>query len=157
MTALHAQTTRRLAIESREAGGVLCIVIRGGIIPHGVRSRFLHMMANHHRTSRERDHPRGGPVIWAKSGDSSRAVKGAKHLPADLPVFVKIDVEGHEETVIRELLSGAESERIMAIFYEHDDRWTDKSAVKALLGAAGFEQSRIYGRGKHYDVLATPI
>lgn len=80
-----------------------------------------------------------------------------KHLPADLPIFVKIDVEGHEETVIRELLSSPHAAQIMAIFYEHDDRWTDKGAVNQILDSAGFEPSRIYGRGKHYDVLATPV
>ena len=80
----------------------------------------------------------------------------ASHLPPDLPIFVKIDVEGHEETVIRQLLGSPEAARIIAIFYEHDDRWTDKAAVNALLDEAGFEHSRIYGRGKHYDVLATP-
>nr|WP_298927635.1 FkbM family methyltransferase [uncultured Erythrobacter sp.] len=80
----------------------------------------------------------------------------AQHLPDDLPIFVKIDVEGHEETVIRELLGSSHAKRIIAIFYEHDDRWTDKNAVNALLDNAGFEHSKIYGRGKHYDVLATP-
>ncbi|MBV7259897.1 FkbM family methyltransferase [Erythrobacter crassostreae] len=81
----------------------------------------------------------------------------AGHLPEYLPIFVKIDVEGHEETVIRELLQSPHAKRIIAIFYEHDDRWTDKGAVNALLDDAGFEHSRIYGRGKHYDVLATPL
>lgn len=81
----------------------------------------------------------------------------AQHIPDGLPIFVKIDVEGHEETVIRELLGSSHSNRIIAIFYEHDDRWTDKHAVNAMLDTAGFEHSRIYGRGKHYDVLATPL
>ncbi|MCK0128474.1 FkbM family methyltransferase [Erythrobacter sp. F6033] len=80
----------------------------------------------------------------------------AAHVPDDLPIFVKIDVEGHEETVIRQLLQSHQSKRIMGIFYEHDDRWTNRAAVNALLDNAGFEHSRIYGRGKHYDVLATP-
>lgn len=81
----------------------------------------------------------------------------ARHLPAELPLFVKVDVEGHEETVIRELLSSSAAACIIGIFYEHDDRWTDKQAVNELLDSAGFEHSRIYGRGKHYDVLATPL
>lgn len=81
----------------------------------------------------------------------------ASHLPDDLPIFVKIDVEGHEETVLRQLLSSDAARRVIAIFYEHDDRWTDKHAVNTLLDEAGFEHSRIYGRGHHYDVLATPV
>ena len=80
----------------------------------------------------------------------------ASQLDKALPLFVKIDVEGHEETVIRELLASPEADRIIGIFYEHDDRWTNKSEVDAMLDAAGFEHSRIFGRGKHYDVLATP-
>lgn len=81
----------------------------------------------------------------------------ARHIPADLPIFVKVDVEGHEETVIRELQSSQEAERIIAIFYEHDDRWTDKQAVNGLLDEAGFERKRKFGRGRHYDVLAAPV
>ncbi len=80
----------------------------------------------------------------------------AQQIPADLPIFVKVDVEGHEETVIRELLSWDEAERIFGLFYEHDDRWTDKEAVNALLDEAGFRRERKFGRGRHYDVLAAP-
>lgn len=79
-----------------------------------------------------------------------------RHIPDDLPVFVKVDVEGHEEKVIGELLSWDQADRIFAIFYEHDDRWTDKAAVDALLVKAGFGRERKYGQGRHYDVLATP-
>ncbi len=80
----------------------------------------------------------------------------AQHLPQDVPIFVKIDVEGHEEVVLRELLSWTQSQRIMGIFYEQDDRWTDGNAVGDLLKAAQFKVAHIYGRGKHYDVLVVP-
>ena len=80
----------------------------------------------------------------------------AAHLPPDLPIFVKIDVEGHEETVIRELLGSPEAKRIMAIFYEQDDRWSDNQAITRALGSAGFARLHQYGRGHHYDVLAVP-
>ena len=82
--------------------------------------------------------------------------KLAQHLPDDIPIFVKIDVEGHEEVVLRELLSWTEAQRIMGIFYEQDDRWTDATTVNGILASASFAERHIYGRGKHYDVLAVP-
>lgn len=78
------------------------------------------------------------------------------HLPDDLPVFVKIDVEGHEEVVIRELLSSTLARRIIGVFYEQDDRWSDDASIREVLADAGFERRQIYGRGRHYDVLAVP-
>lgn len=80
----------------------------------------------------------------------------APHLPHDLPIFVKIDVEGHEEVVIRQLLGSGDADRIIALFYEQDDRWSDNASITDALRSHGFEQQQIYGRGKHYDVLAVP-
>ncbi|MEP0191093.1 MAG: FkbM family methyltransferase [Erythrobacter sp.] len=82
--------------------------------------------------------------------------KLAQHLPDDIPIFVKIDVEGHEEVVLRELLSSTKAQRVIGIFYEQDDRWTDAKAVGEILASANFAEQYIYGRGKHYDVLAVP-
>lgn len=81
----------------------------------------------------------------------------APHLPDDLPIFVKIDVEGHEEVVIRQLLGSAQAHRIIALFYEQDDRWSDNASITQALTASGFQQKQIYGRGRHYDVLAVPV
>jgi FkbM family methyltransferase len=87
-----------------------------------------------------------------------RTVAGlVPYLPSDLPIFVKIDVEGHEAQVITQLLSSQLSARIMAIFYEHDDHWSDSAAIATLLGQSGFAINRQYGRGRHYDVLALPL
>lgn len=80
----------------------------------------------------------------------------APHLPEGLPIFVKIDVEGHEEVVIRQLMASACKDRIIGLFYEQDDRWSDNSSITAALNANGFHQKQIYGRGRHYDVLAVP-
>ncbi|MEM6477249.1 MAG: FkbM family methyltransferase, partial [Pseudomonadota bacterium] len=79
-----------------------------------------------------------------------------QHLPEGLPIFVKIDVEGHEEVVIRQLLGSSVARRIMAIFYEQDDRWSDNGAITSVLHSSGFERLHQYGRGLHYDVLAVP-
>jgi FkbM family methyltransferase len=78
------------------------------------------------------------------------------HLPPGLPLFVKIDVEGHEPIIIEELLGSRHAGRILGIFYEHDDRWTDNATIERALYRAGFAQLRRYGRGRHYDVLAAP-
>lgn len=86
-----------------------------------------------------------------------RTVAGlAPHLPADLPIFVKIDVEGHEAQVITQLLTSHLAGRIMALFYEHDNKWSDGEAIAALLANSGFAINRQYGRGRHYDVFALP-
>lgn len=78
------------------------------------------------------------------------------HLPPGLPLFVKIDVEGHEPIIIEELLSSHHARRVLGIFYEHDNRWTDNATIERALYRAGFARMRRYGRGRHYDVLATP-
>ncbi|MBL9071618.1 MAG: FkbM family methyltransferase [Sphingopyxis sp.] len=71
-----------------------------------------------------------------------------------LPLIVKIDVEGHEETVVEALMASGHRDRIGAIFYEIDARWTDADAIEARLRAAGFARFTRYGIGRHYDVLA---
>lgn len=69
------------------------------------------------------------------------------------PFFVKIDVEGHEHTVIEELLKSRIASQITQIFYECDERWMNKTDTETLLAAHGFLTRKI-GRGTHYDVLA---
>ncbi|WP_196795272.1 FkbM family methyltransferase [Porphyrobacter sp. AAP82] len=75
-------------------------------------------------------------------------------LAGDLPMFVKIDVEGLEAVVISELAKTQRFARVEAIFYEVDDRWASAGEIEALLRAAGFTRFAKYGRGHHYDVLA---
>ncbi len=76
-------------------------------------------------------------------------------LAGELPMFVKIDVEGLEAVVIAELARTAAFARIDAIFYEVDDRWASARAIEALLRGAGFTRFVKHGRGHHYDVLAS--
>lgn len=78
------------------------------------------------------------------------------HLPSDLPLFVKIDVEGHEPIIIEELLASRDAARVIGIFYEHDNRWTDNATICRALYRVGFAKLKRYGRGKHFDVLAGP-
>jgi FkbM family methyltransferase len=76
-------------------------------------------------------------------------------LAGDLPMFVKIDVEGLEAVVIAELAKTESFARVAAIFYEVDDRWASAGEIEALLRASGFTRFVKYGRGHHYDVLAS--
>lgn len=76
-------------------------------------------------------------------------------LDGALPMFVKIDVEGLEAEVIAELTKTASFARVAAIFYEVDDRWASATEIERGLRAAGFTRFAKYGRGHHYDVLAT--
>ncbi|AOL95266.1 FkbM family methyltransferase [Porphyrobacter sp. LM 6] len=76
-------------------------------------------------------------------------------LAGELPMFVKIDVEGLEAVVIAELAKTANFARVEAIFYEVDDRWASAAEIEALLRGAGFTCFTKYGRGHHYDVLAS--
>lgn len=79
----------------------------------------------------------------------------AGDLPPELPMFVKIDVEGLEAVVIAELAKTASFARVAAIFYEVDDRWASAGEIEARLRASGFTRFAKYGRGHHYDVLAS--
>lgn len=76
-------------------------------------------------------------------------------LAGKLPMFVKIDVEGLEAEVIAELSKTNAFARMTAIFYEVDDRWASAAAIETLLRGAGFTRFAKYGRGHHYDVLAS--
>lgn len=76
-------------------------------------------------------------------------------LEGDAPLIVKVDVEGHEETVIEALMASAHRNRIAAIFYEVDARWTDADAIEARLRSCGFARFTRHGIGRHYDILAS--
>lgn len=69
-------------------------------------------------------------------------------------ILIKIDVEGHEETVVAELSRCRFLPRVEAIFYECDESVTDVAAVEATLRAAGFAAFVKVGTGSHYDTLA---
>lgn len=72
----------------------------------------------------------------------------------DARILIKIDVEGHEETVVSEISKCSFLPRVAAIFYECDESVTDVAAVESTLRAAGFIQFVKVGMGTHYDTLA---
>jgi FkbM family methyltransferase len=76
-------------------------------------------------------------------------------IPATADIVIKVDVEGHESVVLRELVRSRHAARFVAVFYEVDNRWSEAEALRGLLAAAGFDSFMRQGRGRHYDVLAT--
>jgi FkbM family methyltransferase len=73
-------------------------------------------------------------------------------LPSDLPILVKIDVEGHEKSVISQLIKLPYAARIEAIFYEVDENWVDPLELQDLLRSIGIINFEKVGDGQHYDV-----
>ena len=86
--------------------------------------------------------------------DLIRSTQLDSMLPARDAVIVKIDVEGHEEVVIRELMRCVHRDRFEAIFYEIDERWVNPNAIQSLLKQHGFDRFAKFGVGRHYDILA---
>ncbi|QJQ32573.1 FkbM family methyltransferase [Sphingomonas lacunae] len=76
-------------------------------------------------------------------------------LDGDDPLIVKVDVEGQELAVIRQLLKSAIAPRIAAIFYEVDTRWSDSATIAQLLRDSGFAHFRKVGFGHHFDMMAS--
>jgi FkbM family methyltransferase len=82
-------------------------------------------------------------------------IKGVDELirkPID--IFVKIDVEGHEDVVMEELFKSKYINAIQAIFYEMNERWNNPHSIKSSLKKRGFKSFLKYGEGEHYDILA---
>lgn len=69
--------------------------------------------------------------------------------------IIKIDVEGHEEVVIRELIKLRNFKKIVSVFYEVNSKWIDPLVIKNLLTKEGFNSFIKVGKSaSHYDVLA---
>lgn len=82
------------------------------------------------------------------------AAELARALPPEGEIVIKIDVEGHEEVVLEQLVRSSFIGRVGAVFYEKDERWAEPQRTRALLEGAGFERFRKFGMGRHYDMLA---
>lgn len=107
----------------------------------------------------------GGATLRRDDGrDDLRAVEiavtnadGLSALPIakNLPILIKVDVEGHEATVLHEVIQSGIAAAVTGIFYECDESWVDASAIEVQLRAAGFRRFDKIGTGTHYDVLAS--
>ena len=70
------------------------------------------------------------------------------------PIYVKIDVEGHEKIVINELIKANFFDRVKEIFFEVDNNWVDLHSIKESLLEKGFYSFKKIGSGNHFDILA---
>jgi len=71
-------------------------------------------------------------------------------------VYLKVDVEGYEQTVLNELFKAEKSSLICGVFYEVDVQWVDPAELEALLRSHGFTHFEKIGvSDAHYDIFAT--
>tara|TARA_B110000503_G_scaffold69984_1_gene109001 strand:- start:3543 stop:4298 length:756 start_codon:yes stop_codon:yes gene_type:complete len=71
---------------------------------------------------------------------------------------VKIDVEGHEEVVIKELIKVKDFSKVYSIFYEVNIDWTNPKKIEQLLREVGYCYFKKIGKNNfHYDILASRI
>ncbi len=148
-------THARLATNVALNGGADRTVLHLLAIADSVGEVTINVAADHTGTAtlagRDDGKPAGGNVVI----ETINAPLVDPLLAGDFAMFVKIDVEGLEAVVIAELAKTEAFARVAAIFYEVDDRWASAGEIEALLRAAGFTRFAKYGRGHHYDVLAT--
>lgn len=97
-----------------------------------------------------------------KAGDNTRneSVETINHEEIDKLIrentnyIIKIDVEGHEEIVIDELIKCSFFKNVSLIFCEIDTAWVDVETIKKKLFSSGFSKIKKIGRGEsHYDIL----
>ncbi|MCE8513586.1 FkbM family methyltransferase [Ruegeria pomeroyi] len=67
-------------------------------------------------------------------------------------VIVKIDVEGHEEVVLAQLMQCAFFDRVTDLFYECNESWISPQRIETSLRARGFTRFDRQGEGTHYDI-----
>ena len=73
----------------------------------------------------------------------------------DHHIIVKVDVEGHEMQVMRQLLNSAFATQIVEAFVEVNEEWLNVDSLMELMNQQGFVVEKVVGTGSHYDVLFT--
>ncbi len=100
-----------------------------------------------------------------KEGDyNTETIETISHVELDnliwnkdkVGLIVKIDVEGFEMNVIKELLKTQLARDITEIYFEVNERWVNYDDIKILLKSNGFKFfSKTSENIKHYDVYAS--
>lgn len=76
-------------------------------------------------------------------------------ITKDAPILIKLNGEGHEETVLKELIRTAFFPRIQSILYEVDERAPDLDLLRNILKAQGFKKFEKVQQQTRHDVLAS--
>jgi FkbM family methyltransferase len=71
------------------------------------------------------------------------------------PILVKIDVEGHETVVIKQIIKSNLLSNLKEIYFEVHEKKINIKKTLNLLRKNGFIYFKKIGFGKHYDMLAT--
>lgn len=98
----------------------------------------------------------GDPGTISQAVEVRRVEELYEYLPEGLPIFVKINVEGHEPTVLQEVLGSNFAGRIIGIFCSQDERRSDFQRLEVSMDRAGFACRQRYRRPKRTDVFAIP-
>jgi len=73
----------------------------------------------------------------------------------NIPIIIKIDVEGHEIIVLKELFNSNLKNYIKEFFLEINERWVDKEIILTILKKEGFSKIEKIGSDNfHYDIIA---
>jgi FkbM family methyltransferase len=136
--------------------GTKCTAINAGIAEHAGTSEMSFSDAHSGSATLVPDRTRKGDgsrkcvqVRLISACEISEIVAADKY-----DVFVKIDVEGFESSVISEVLASNFADRISEIFFEANESWMDIFSLKKKLYDAGFVSFTKVGGGTHYDILA---
>ncbi|WP_339857374.1 FkbM family methyltransferase [Pseudohongiella acticola] len=96
--------------------------------------------------------------VWLSSAETIKTVNVEQLnsvFAGAINCVIKIDVEGHELTVIQELMHSGVLARSDAIYYEVNEDWVEVEHIQKLLKSCGFSHFQPIGAGAHYDILAT--
>ena len=104
-------------------------------------------LRNGHNEGNEYNKEKIDLINFKELNDLVKYEKGTK-------IIVKIDVEGHEESVLKTLVLSDLINDINEILYEVDEDWVDPNILSNLLKIKGFNKFTKVGKNKHYDVLA---
>jgi len=102
--------------------------------------------------------------LVSKSNNNIETIEAISYIELDnliknnnkVALIVKIDVEGFEMNVIKELLKTQVSKDITEIYFEVDERWVNYNEIEILLKSNGykfFSKTSIFTN--HYDVYAS--
>ncbi len=128
------------------------ITRKSGFYNISIKNNHSGVATLHHRNS-----------LVGETNDNTETIEAISHIELNdlitnkdnLGLIVKIDVEGLEMDVIKELLKTQMAREITEIYFEVDERWVNYSDIEVLLKSNGYKFfSKTLTDTKHYDVYA---